>query len=105
MNTSFSDLGVPARLVARLAQQGIVGPFPIQAATIPNALAGRDVCGRAPTRSGRPSRRDCRRRHGHRIDAPPTSGASVVPTRELASQVQGEIALLAGERGNRTIAI
>ena len=53
MSTSFSDLGVPARLVTRLPQQGIFSPFPIQAATIPDALAGRDVCGRAPTGSGK----------------------------------------------------
>ncbi|HEX4082917.1 MAG TPA: DEAD/DEAH box helicase, partial [Acidimicrobiales bacterium] len=53
MVSSFSDLGVPARLVARLKQQGITAPFPIQAATVPDAIAGRDVCGRAPTGSGK----------------------------------------------------
>ena len=50
---SFSDLGVPADLVAALAQRGITEPFDVQAATIPDALAGRDVCGRAPTGSGK----------------------------------------------------
>ena len=55
MNTSFSDLGVPARLVARLAQQGIVSPFPIQAATIPDALAGRDVLAGPRLDQARPS--------------------------------------------------
>jgi superfamily II DNA/RNA helicase len=106
VNTSFSDLGVPARLVARLAQQGIVSPFPIQAATIPDALAGRDVCGRAPTGSGKTIA------FGIAVVAAATGSVPrrpralvLVPTRELASQVQGEIALLAGERGNRTIAI
>ena len=50
---SFGDLGVPADLVAVLAKGGIKQPFEIQAATIPDALAGRDVCGRAPTGSGK----------------------------------------------------
>ena len=49
----FSDLGVPRALSAALEQRGITVPFPIQAATLPDCLAGRDVCGRAPTGSGK----------------------------------------------------
>ena len=45
--------GVPAELSDSLAARGIAEPFPIQAATLPDALAGRDVCGRAPTGSGK----------------------------------------------------
>ena len=48
---TFADLGVPADLVAVLTKAGITQPFDIQAATIPDALDGRDVCGRAPTGS------------------------------------------------------
>ena len=51
--SSFRDLGVPADLADSLAARGITEPFPIQAATLPDALAGRDVCGRAPTGSGK----------------------------------------------------
>ena len=51
--SSFAELGVPADLVAALARRGITEPFPIQAATLPDALAGRDVCGQAPTGSGK----------------------------------------------------
>jgi superfamily II DNA/RNA helicase len=50
---TFADLGVEARLVAELERHGIVEPFPIQAATIPDALAGRDLCGQARTGSGK----------------------------------------------------
>ena len=53
MPISFADLGVPDDLVAVLAKRGITEPFDVQAATIPDALAGRDVCGRAPTGSGK----------------------------------------------------
>ena len=53
MPISFADLGVPADLVAVLTKRGITEPFDVQAATIPDALAGRDVCGRAPTGSGK----------------------------------------------------
>ena len=52
MSPSFADLGVP-RAVSDLAARGIATPFPIQAATLPDALAGRDICGRAPTGSGK----------------------------------------------------
>ena len=53
MSSSFTDLGVPADLVDALAHRGISAPFEVQAATIPDILAGRDVCGRAPTGSGK----------------------------------------------------
>ena len=53
MSPTFADLGVPATRVRPLAARGINEPFPIQAATLPDALAGRDVCGRAPTGSGK----------------------------------------------------
>ncbi|MGQ0744788.1 MAG: DEAD/DEAH box helicase [Acidimicrobiales bacterium] len=53
LSSSFSDLGVPAGISDRLAARGITEPFPIQAATLVDALAGRDVCGRAPTGSGK----------------------------------------------------
>src|SRR6202051_4438044 len=51
---TFADLGVPAPLVAALAEDGITVPFPVQAATLPDALAGVDILGRAQTGSGRP---------------------------------------------------
>ena len=51
--TSFTDLGVPARLSTVLARQGIDTPTPIQAATLPDSLAGRDVLGRGRTGSGK----------------------------------------------------
>ena len=51
--TTFSDLGVPAPFTARLARLGISEPLTIQTATIPPALAGRDICGKAPTGSGK----------------------------------------------------
>ena len=53
MPPTFAELGVPAPLCARLAELEINEPFPVQAATIPDALAGRDVCGKAPTGSGK----------------------------------------------------
>ena len=51
--TSFAALGVDPRLVDALDAAGITAPFPIQALTIPDAVAGRDVCGKAKTGSGK----------------------------------------------------
>lgn len=51
--STFADLGVPEVLSSVLARAGITDPFPIQAATLPDGLAGLDVCGRAPTGSGK----------------------------------------------------
>ncbi len=53
MTTTFAQLGVPDPLVRVLAKRDIVEPFPVQEATIPDALAGRDVSGEAPTGSGK----------------------------------------------------
>ena len=50
---SFADLGVAEDLAQVLADRGAIEPFPIQAATLPDAIAGRDVCGKAPTGSGK----------------------------------------------------
>ena len=87
--SSFADLGVSADLVAVLARRGITEPFPVQAATIPDALAGGDVCGKAPDRL----RQDPRLRHPARrpgAAARPRRPRALVlaPTRELAAQIQ-----------------
>ena len=50
---NFAELGVPASLARILEQQGITTPTPIQAATLPDSLAGRDVLGRGRTGSGK----------------------------------------------------
>ncbi|MBW3574709.1 MAG: DEAD/DEAH box helicase [Actinobacteria bacterium] len=106
MSSSFADLGVSPEIVGRLARQGITAPFPIQAATIADALAGRDVCGRAPTGSGKTlafgiplmSRLD-------RARARRPRGLVLVPTRELAAQVRTELLALAGPKGRSVVAI
>jgi superfamily II DNA/RNA helicase len=53
MSSTFAGLGLPADLVAALAREGITDPFPIQSLTIGDALAGRDICGKAKTGSGK----------------------------------------------------
>src|ERR1700719_2777915 len=53
MSVSFAALGVPSNLVERLKQRGIHEAFPIQEAALPDALAGRDVVGKAATGSGK----------------------------------------------------
>lgn len=92
---SFTDLGVPESLVASLESRGIRSPLPIQAATIPDALAGRDICGRAPTGSGKTLAFGIpvALRTGQGVPGRPRS-LVLVPTRELADQVHTEITTL-----------
>ncbi len=93
--TTFPDLGVSDEMTARLAERGIVAPFPIQAATIAAALAGRDVCGRAPTGSGKTLAFGiplAERVSRARVARP--RALVLAPTRELAAQIQGELAPL-----------
>ena len=95
MQQSFSSLGVPARIVAALAERDIHTPFPIQERVLRDALAGRDVLAKAPTGSGKTL--SFAIPIVERIDARDERPAAVVlvPTRELATQVAGEIAAIA----------
>jgi superfamily II DNA/RNA helicase len=100
---TFASLGIPAPLVRALRQTDIIVPFPIQAATIPDALAGRDVLGRGQTGSGKTlafglpvltliaaSGRSASRR---------PKALVLVPTRELAMQVNDVLTPLAKSLG------
>jgi superfamily II DNA/RNA helicase len=106
MSVSFADLGVPSNLVDRLAAQGITEAFPIQEAALPDALAGRDVVGKAITGSGKTLAfgLPLMARLGKARPRKPI-GLVLVPTRELAAQVQKELANLTDDRGRRVICI
>ena len=95
----FAALGVAADLCDALAVRGITSPFPIQTLTIPDGLAGRDVCGKAKTGSGKTLAFGLpvlERLHKARPHRP--SAIVLVPTRELALQVHDELAPLAAAR-------
>ncbi|MET9351546.1 DEAD/DEAH box helicase [Streptomyces sp. NPDC006617] len=86
----FADLAMPAELLATLGSQGVAVPFPIQAATLPNSLAGRDVLGRGRTGSGKTLAFGLAllaRTAGRRAEPGQPLGLVLVPTRELAQQV------------------
>lgn len=92
MNTTFADLGVPSAIAADLDQRGIREPFPIQIATIPDALAGRDLCGKAPTGSGKTIAFGIPLVVKVPRAAPKRpKGLVLTPTRELALQVATEL--------------
>ena len=101
---TFADLGLPRPLLTVLAKHGMTAPFAIQAAAIPDALAGRDVLGKAQTGSGKTLAfgLPLLARLAGRTAAPkcPT-GLVLVPTRELASQVHDALAPLAMGLGLR----
>ncbi|MFE7387806.1 DEAD/DEAH box helicase [Streptomyces sp. NPDC057582] len=87
---AFADLDLPAPLLAALAAEGVTEPFPIQAATLPNSLAGRDVLGRGRTGSGKTLAFGLAllaRTAGRRAEARHPLALVLVPTRELAQQV------------------
>ncbi|RNM16578.1 DEAD/DEAH box helicase [Nocardioides pocheonensis] len=105
--TSFIDLGVPATLADVLGARGITSPTPIQAATLPDSLAGRDVLGRGRTGSGKT--------YGFLLPVVArlvASGARrtpkrpraliLAPTRELVSQIDEALAPLAAAHGLRS---
>jgi superfamily II DNA/RNA helicase/cold shock CspA family protein len=108
MSPSFADLGVPAPLCATLARRGIAEPFPIQAATLPDALAGRDVAGKAPTGSGKTLAFGlaiaARSADSPRPEPRRPRALVLVPTRELAAQVQRELQALVDERRSGPVA-
>jgi superfamily II DNA/RNA helicase len=100
VTTTFADLGVPAPMCRILASHGMVDAFPIQETTLPDGLAGRDLCGRAPTGSGKTIAFGIPLITRIGTAAPKRPKALVlVPTRELAAQVRDELLMLAGPRG------
>lgn len=110
MTKTFDQLGLLPALVSTLASAGITEAFPIQALTIADALAGRDVCGKAKTGSGktlgfglpvlqRLESAGVRARPGHPL------ALVLVPTRELAVQVSAVLAPLAEVLGRRVASV
>ncbi|WP_030586737.1 DEAD/DEAH box helicase [Streptomyces anulatus] len=87
---AFADLDMPAALLKTLAAQGVTEPFPIQGATLPNSLAGRDILGRGRTGSGKTLAFGLAllaRTAGRRSEPRAPLAMVLVPTRELAQQV------------------
>src|ERR671932_684697 len=104
--SGFDALGVSPDLTAALADQAIHEPFPIQALTIPDALEGRDVCGKAKTGSGKTLafgiplvERTVRAKPGR------PQALVLVPTRELAMQVHDVLSPLAATARLRVSAV
>ena len=107
----FAKLGVPAELVAVLSQKGISDPFPIQRASIPDALAGHDVLGRGRTGSGKTLGftlpllariKDTVVADGH---ARKPQAIILEPTRELAMQVADVLSPLSRALGLRSLLV
>ncbi|MBL1107776.1 DEAD/DEAH box helicase [Streptomyces sp. 5-8] len=87
---TFADLGLPEGVVRKLAQNGVTTPFPIQAATIPDALAGKDILGRGRTGSGKTlsfGLPTLAQLAGGRTEKKRPRAVILTPTRELAMQV------------------
>ena len=99
---SFAELGLPEPVVRALDAGGFVEPFPIQAATLPDTLAGRDLLGRGQTGSGKTLAFGLAllsRLAGGRAQSRRPRGLVLVPTRELAQQVVDALAPFAKALG------
>ncbi len=106
MTTTFASLGIPEGLAELLEELGFVEPFEVQTATIPDALAGRDVIARAPTGSGKTLAFGLpllMRVEGARPRRP--LGLVLAPTRELVEQIQRELDPIARAGGRSIIAV
>lgn len=107
---TFADLGLPAEIVAALAANGVKSPFPIQAATLPDSLTGRDVLGRGRTGSGKTyafllplvARLST---SGTRRTPKRPRALILAPTRELVTQIEASLAPLAAATGLRSVNI
>ncbi|MDX2972380.1 DEAD/DEAH box helicase [Kribbella solani] len=109
-NRTFAELGLPKMLVGALSAAGVEKPFPIQAATLPDSLAGKDVLGRGRTGSGKtyafvlPVLARLAADGGNRRPNHPRA-LILAPTRELATQIQASITPLAERLGLRSMTI
>jgi superfamily II DNA/RNA helicase len=106
MTNTFVHLGLPAPITDALGRIQIVDPFPIQTATIPDALAGRDISGKAPTGSGKTLAYGLPilARVDRATDRRPRA-LILAPTRELAEQIRKELVPLARAVNRRVSAI
>ena len=104
---SWTDLGVDTEIVNALEEREITSPFPVQSLTIPDALAGLDVCGKAKTGSGKtlafgiPMIQNLHKNKSKNK----LRGLILVPTRELATQVREELEPLAESKEMKITAI
>ncbi|MFD8720879.1 DEAD/DEAH box helicase [Streptomyces sp. NPDC059629] len=92
---TFADLDLPAEVLRTLGELGVREPFPIQAATLPNALVGRDILGRGRTGSGKTLAFGLpllARTAGRHAEPKQPLALILVPTRELAQQVTEALA-------------
>ncbi|MBI4935471.1 MAG: DEAD/DEAH box helicase [Actinobacteria bacterium] len=109
-DATFESLGVAAPIVRSLVERGVTTPFPIQAATLPDSLAGRDVLGRGRTGSGKtiafaiPTVMALAASSKTRVPGRPRA-LVLVPTRELANQVTESLSPLAAAMGLRVTTI
>ncbi|MBW8483108.1 DEAD/DEAH box helicase [Actinomadura parmotrematis] len=106
--SSFEELDMPEALLKTLADQGVTEPFPIQAATLPNTLAGRDALGRGRTGSGKTlafGLAMLARTAGRRAEPRQPLALVLVPTRELAQQVTEALDPYAGALGLRVATV
>ena len=105
-DATFADLGVDTDLCEALSAGGITHPFEIQQIAITDALAGRDVCGKAKTGSGKTLAFGLPvLQRVTRADSKHPRALILVPTRELATQVADELTPLGAVRGVRLHAI
>ena len=105
---TFADLGLPTPVLRALTAGGFTAPFPIQAATLPETLAGRDLLGRGETGSGKTLAFGLAllsRLEGGRAQARRPRGLVLVPTRELAQQVVDAVAPYARALGLTVTAV
>ncbi len=110
VDTTFTDLGVPTPLTTILADLGITVPTPIQAATLPDSLSGRDVLGRGRTGSGKtyafllPLLTRLSQSRSPRAPRHPRA-LILAPTRELVTQIDTAMAPLATALGLTSLTI
>ena len=108
-NQTWSDLGIDADICEVLIKRGITSPFPIQTLTIPDALSGKDVCGKAKTGSGKTLAFGIPMIQNLNLDIKASTASLrvliLVPTRELAVQVSEELEPIADVRGLKIAAI